>query len=353
MVTDDIAALLKSLPAAQYYLVCRVDVTTNYTALEPQPIPFSVLAATNSWNITPSVNMWTEGKYKAEDKHLQADAAFGEAHIKVVSASDPTKIFFDSDKGIDNLAKAKAGQYTLIAWVEGSSDYSALVDYTFNFQIFKKAGLPWWGALLVAVGAIGVAALVLLILYKKGVFQLLTEKVVVAIRTRANVEATIASVRAAKMMEEGRQSVADAKRRERIEKMRQKAAEKRAMSPEERAAELEQKAQAEAARAAKLRERSEATLARVEKMRSELPETPAKEEKAPETPVKEEKAPEAPAKEEKAPETPVKEEKAPEAPAKEEKAPAAKSTAPKKAPAKKAPAASKGASKKPETPTEK
>ena len=331
-VNEEVVFHLNRLPAAQYYLVCIVEETRNYTALEPQPVPFRVITATNRWNVTPSLESWTAGKYKEETNDIKIAPAFGEAHILIVDAKD--HVYYDSDNGINKLAKAKAGSYKLTAWVDGSSDYSELATYTFSFQVFAKAGLPWWAALIVAVGAVGIAALILFILWKKGVFQILTEKLVVSIRTRANIDATIASVRAAKMMEEGKQSVADAKRRERIEKMRQKAKEQREMSPEERAAQLEEKAKAEAARAERLRERSEATRAKAEKMRNNLEETSEGV-----TPA-EEKAPEKPA-EEKAPEK--------EAPAEEK---AKKETPAKKSNTKKASDASKGAGEKPETPTE-
>ena len=265
-VTQAVAAILNTLKAGEYYLIGTVEEATNYYGLNPQPIPFRVFVATNGWKTTPTVKMWTEGEYKPEGEHILSEAMFGESHIKIVG--DDGKVYYDSDAGIDKLASAKAGRYTLTSYVDAAADYSGMDVYTVNFQIFEKPGVPWWATVVAVVGALGVAALVIFILWKKGVFQLLTEKIVVAIRTRASVEATIASVRAAKAMEEGKQSVADAKRRERIEKMRQRAAEQRAMSPEERAAQLEAKAQAEAARAEKLRERSEAIHAKAERIRT-------------------------------------------------------------------------------------
>ena len=261
-----IANLLTNLPVGTYYLSGHVKGTDNYRSLEPQPIPFVVFAATNNWKETPSVDNWTQGKYVSPETHIHLTPAFGDAHVLIVDDNDV--VYYDSDKGYDNLAAAKMGRYTLKAWVDGDTNYSKLDVYTVVFQVFRKPGLPWWGTLLVTVAALGAAALIIFILWKKGVFQILTEKIVVAIRTRASVEATIASVRAAKMMEEGRQSVADAKRRARIEQMRKKAQELRDMSPEERAAQLEAKAQEEAARAERLRARSEAIQAKAEKMRS-------------------------------------------------------------------------------------
>ena len=321
-----IATLLTNLPAGTYYLTGHVDlveryekvdkddekddaekvlIPPNYTGLTTTPIPFVVFVATNSWKETPAVESWTQGKFESIESHIRIASTFGEAHVKIFDSKDETKVYYDTDEDINKLAEAKAGSYTLKAWVDGDDNYSKLDEYTVTFQIFKKPGLPWWATMLVAVGALAAAALVIFILWKKGVFQILTEKIVVAIRTRASVEATIASVRAAKMMEEGRQSVADAKRRERIEQLRKKAQELRDMSPEERAAQLEAKAQAEAARAEKLRARSEANQAKAEKMRNKEAEVKAE---APETDAKKAK-PEGGAKKAKEDSAPVEEPK--------------------------------------------
>ena len=266
-VSDEVAKALKALNAGNYYLIGRVEGTDNYRILEPNPIQFAVLSATNSWETTPSVNAWTEGEYSKNGNHVLASPVFGYAHV--VIKGDDGKIYYDSDNGIDELANAKAGRYTLTAYVDGAEDYSALDIYTVVFQIFEKPGLPWWAILLIVIASLGVAALVIFILWKRGVFQIVTEKFIVAIRTRASVEATMASVRAAKMMEEGRQSIEDAKRRERIEKMRQKEEAQLDLSPEERAAQLEAKAQADEKKAEKLRVRSEETRAQAAKMRAE------------------------------------------------------------------------------------
>ena len=217
VVSDKVAELLNGLPANTYYLIGHVEGSDNYYELEPQCIPFTVFRATNSWEISPSVNSWTEGKYNSDEEYLLVSPAFGKAHI--VITDEKGNVYYDNEAEINKLADAKAGHYILKASVLGSDNYSGLDEYTFMFDVFEKPGLPWWAALLITVGALGLAALIILILYKKGVFQIVTEKIVVAIRTRASVEATIASVRAAKMMEEGRKSVEEAKRRELLESM--------------------------------------------------------------------------------------------------------------------------------------
>ena len=269
LVSDEVAELLKTLDAGMYKLLAHVTETDNFEGLHPDAIDFQIFQATNSWETTPSVNAWIQGEYVSPAENLLIKPMFGKGTEHIIVKGAKGEVYYDNFKGIDKLAKAKHGFYTLYASVEGTDNYSELYEYRFDFEIFKQPGLPWWATLLIAVGALGLAALILFILWKKGVFQILTEKLTVAIRTRASVEATIASVRAAKMMEEGRQSVAEAKRRERLEQLRKKAQEEREMSPEERAAKLEAKAQADAARAEKLRLRSEAAQRRAEKVRSQ------------------------------------------------------------------------------------
>lgn len=281
----DILNGLNATTNSYYYLIACVDKDAqygDYEGITTNPMQFQIFKATNAWERTPAVNAWTEGEFVSVEENLLVKPMFGDAHVKIVG-TDGT-VYYDSDAGINKLSEAKNGFYTLTAWVEGSDNFSELYEYRFDFEIFKQPGLPWWATLLIAVGALAVAALILFILWKKGVFQILTEKLFVAIKTRASVEATIASVRAAKMMEEGRQSVAEAKRRERLEELRKKAQEEREMSPEERAAKLEAKAQADAAKAEKLRKRSEAAQKRADKMRSQEtnsannnPETPTEE----------------------------------------------------------------------------
>lgn len=262
---DSVAEALKGLKVGTYYLIGHVDGTDNYKELKSSAIRFEVFKANNSWTKTPSISSWTQGKFTEIKDYLIIDPTFGDAHIVICDAKG--NVYYDNEQNINRLAGAKAGRYTLTASVVGDDNYYSLDDYTILFDVFAKAGLPWWSALLIAIGSLGIAALIIFILWKNGVFNIVTDKIMLAIRTRVSVEATIASVRAAKKMEEGRQSVEEAKRRERLEKARQALEAKRAMSPEERAAMLEAKAQADAEKAEKLRARSEASFKRVEKIR--------------------------------------------------------------------------------------
>ena len=229
-VSDAVASVLKNLDAVTYYLCAHVDGNDNYYELETQIIPFTVFVATNRWEVTPTVNMWVEGKYNEteydengnEVQRIVVTPVYGKENVHIHIEDDNGKVYYDLDEGIDLLNEAKAGRYTLTAWVIGSDNYSGLDTFTIIFNIFEKPGLPWWAVLLIVVGALGLAALVLFILWKNGVFRIVTDKILVAIRTRVSVEATIASVRAAKMMEEGRKSVELAKRKDRVEELRKK-----------------------------------------------------------------------------------------------------------------------------------
>lgn len=292
-VSAEVSALLNGLEVADYYLIGRVaeDADGNYEGIVTNPIRFHVFAATNSWKETPSVNSWTEGEYTKASNHILVEPMFGTAHIVITGADK--KVYYDNEKGIDRLADAGNGRYTLVASVAGTDNYSALVDYTYTFSIFKKPGLPWWATMLIAVGALAIAALVLFILWKAGVFEILTEKIMVAIRTRASVDATIAAVRAAKKEDEAKKSIAAAEARERAEARKAAAEAEKALPPEERAAVIEAKAKAQAEKAEKMRLRAEKMQEEAEKVRQEKPaeEKPAENAEEKEAPAESAEAP--------------------------------------------------------------
>lgn len=212
-VPAEAAEILKALHAGEYYLCGFVDETDNYEGLSPKPIGFRVFVATNRWEVAPSVNSWTEGEFDLEEERIVASAVYGSVHILIVD--DKETVYFDSDNEINILSEAKPGRYTLTAYVDAADDYYGLDVYTVVFEVFKKPALPWWATMSIVVGAVAAAALVIFILWKQGVFQILTEKIVVSARTHATVDATLAYIRASKKMEEGKQSVEEAKRRER------------------------------------------------------------------------------------------------------------------------------------------
>ena len=301
-VTAAIETLLKGLPTGTYTLRAVVNASKNYDRYERE-IEFAVDQVMNTWldgDDDLKLPSWIIGNFNPADMIVKAQ--HGKVNIRIIDvekdADGKEVVYYNSTTDGEDysaLNKMNVGTYLLIAWVDGDVNYSSLVDRTFTIHVFEKPGLPWWVTLISVIGALGIAALIIFILWKKGVFRVITDKILIAIRTRVSVEATIASVRAAKMMEEGKKSVEAAKRKERLEQMRQKAKEKRAMSPEELAAELEAKAQAaeakakdEAERAEKARARSDAAKARVEKQNANAEEKPAEPEQAPaETPAEE------------------------------------------------------------------
>lgn len=227
-------------------------------------VNYTIQKALNEFIEAPDIVRWIEGKFNEEENCFIGASRFGNISYIITDTDD--NVIYDLSQNIDKRAGMKAGTYILKATVIGNDNYNGLTE-AFTIRILEKVGLPWWATLCITVGALGVSALIIFILWKKGVFQILTEKIVVAIRTKASVDATIASVRTAKKMEEGRQSVADAKRRERIEELRKRAAQQRALPPEERAAQLEERAKSEAEKAEKSRKRSEQMQARAARLR--------------------------------------------------------------------------------------
>ena len=219
-VTDEVEEQLKKLDSGRYKLVATVEATKNYKKVSNY-IYFNIDKAQNSWKdgdddlILPN---WVEGRYD-KGNPITIKAEHGTVNFKIVDI-DENEYYNTADANADLVSVLNSldvGKYLLVAWVDGDANYYGLLDRTFTIQIFEKPGLPWWAVLLIVAGSLGLAALILFILWKKGVFQLLTRRIFVAIRTSASVEATIASIRAAKMMEEGRKSVEEAKQREMLE----------------------------------------------------------------------------------------------------------------------------------------
>ena len=260
--SDEVLKLLRELNVGSYYLFARVDKTDNYTALEPSGVTFQVFKAVNMWTDTPHIASWVYGSYSATDNAIKFGSLFGQARI-VIKDKDGN-VYYDSIRLYDNLKNAGVGSYTLTAVVDGATNYSALAEYTFNFEIYPKQGMPWWGVLLIVLGVLVVLGIVILILLKLGVIQLLTSKVAVKMRTNASIDATIASIRVAKMEEESRASIAKAKAKDRAKERRAAA---KNTTAEEKAAAAEAKAQAAAERAEKARIRAEVLQEKAARMR--------------------------------------------------------------------------------------
>lgn len=215
----DVLAIIKNLRAGDYYLVATVasDENGNYSAIEGQtPLQFTVNQAVNDWKVTPSIESWVKGKYNAEVNFVTAEAEHGVVDYVIYKTTDEESIIYQVSNGeviVDNLAQAGVGYYTLKATVAATDDFSG-VERTFTFNVFAQ-GLPWWAIVIIVVGALGITALVFFILHQKGVLQMLTEKVIVAMRTKMTVDATIAAVRANKVAEAAKRSVAAAEEEER------------------------------------------------------------------------------------------------------------------------------------------
>ena len=215
----DVLAIIKDLHAGDYYLVATVasDENGNYSGIESQtPLQFTVNQAVNDWKVTPSIESWVKGKYNAEVNFVTAEAEHGVVDYVIYKTTDEENVIYQVSNGevvVDNLAQAGVGYYTLKATVAATDDFSG-VERTFTFNVFAQ-GLPWWAIVIIVVGALGITALVFFILHQKGVLQMLTEKVIVAMRTKMTVDATIAAVRANKVAEAAKRSVAAAEEEER------------------------------------------------------------------------------------------------------------------------------------------
>lgn len=286
-------------------------------------VKFNVTASSNRWSVEPTVKFWVEGKFDANENAVSGKPLFGTAVIIITDSKD--NVVFDSSKNINDLDILKAGTYRLSATVTGTADYDGL-SYSMFVNVFEKPGLPWWGILLIVIGALLVAAIIILVLWKKGVFQILTGKLVLAIRTKATIDATIASVRASKIAEQSRASRAEAeakdKAAERAQARREAMEAERAKSNDEKAAELEAKAQAEVERANQILAKATAMQERAAAMKAPAEEAKAESEEAPKKSKKSKKSEKAeePAKSDDAEkaEGPVKPDDAvPEAPAEE------------------------------------
>lgn len=207
-VSDDVALAVSKLPAGSYWLVSEAPATDNYTAATTQFTEFKVTKSVNYWSTAPGVTSWAKGEYNADEAAISASPRVGEAVIKIVD--EDGKVWYDSANGIDDLKKAPVGSYIMTATVAETDSYYGL-EHSLSFRVFDRGGLPWWAILLIVLGVLAVIFLVFFVLVKKGVVQLVTEKMVVAIRTRADTDATIAAVRAGKVAAEAERAAEEAR----------------------------------------------------------------------------------------------------------------------------------------------
>ena len=307
-VSNSVAVALAQLGVGTYYLSATVDEHNNYFELSARGLEFRVFKGVNAWTTTPSIKTWTEGQFAADSIPV-AKAQFGTAIVTVTDIDG--NIVYNSASATNTLSAVPAGTYTLTAYVIGTDDYTGMDLYTLVFQVFEKPGMPLWSLLVILFGSLLVIALVILVLFKYGVFQFLTDKVAVAISTKAATDATIAAVRANKKNEEAKQRAAEERRKE---ARRNANKQKKEMPLELQVAALEDKAKKAAERAEKMKARSEAMQLRAERMKeraekqaAEVAEAAAAIEQAPaeEAPKAETPVTEAPVAEPTKAETPV------------------------------------------------
>ena len=250
------------------YLWKGQTLKTRTTAVK---VKFTINKASNDWVQIPDVVRWVEGEYDPEENLVIGEALFGKVVFVITDADD--NVVYNSETGVNKLGELKAGSYNFTASVEGTDNYTVL-PYSKFIRVLEKQGLPWWGTMCIAIGAIAVVAIIILILYKTGVFRILTDKIVLSIRTKATIDATIAAVRANKRAEESRASREQAEARDRAAE--QAAARKAAVEearnrpPEEQVAELEAKAKAASEKADAMRERTDAMQERAEKFKAKV-----------------------------------------------------------------------------------
>lgn len=240
--------------------------TENYT------VKFEIdKSPDNYFTTTLGITTWVTGKYgELEEFPVVVDACYGNVVVKLAYASDLENVIYEGVNGSEEFAAVlsglKAGSYILTATVADSDNYNGILN-VITFSVFEKDGLPWWAVLLIVVGALGVAALILWILHEKGVLQMLTGKVIIAMRTKATVDATIAAVRANKVAAEAKKTVAKAEAKDRLEALRAAQAEAKNMSAEEQAAALEEKAAAAAKSAERMQKRANAMQKRADRIK--------------------------------------------------------------------------------------
>lgn len=174
------AAILGALPVGTYYLKTTLAGTDYFTALTPEPTPFYVYQATNTWSTPPGVTAWKWSEYDRNTNKILAvpqyssanDGTYGgpvEQAPKVkytVLVQDKNKNYvpaatalvnFESDNGVVNatvgaaLFALPAGDYRLVTSMDERNNYSALnsdaVGYDFSNNtknaILAAAGLPF------------------------------------------------------------------------------------------------------------------------------------------------------------------------------------------------------------------
>lgn len=239
LIKEDVAVLIAKLGVGKYRLYAYVegnteDSTKNFLSLGENSVDFKVSIGRNSWGkiddaanangeiSVPTIEGWVYGKLGSTDGIIKAEARFGHGtEIIIIYDKNGNMVYNSTYAGrddvngigeLDILKTLKAGRYTLTAEVRGTKDYTPL-STTIFFDVTPNR-LPTWAVILIVAGSLAAVAIVFIVLHQKGVLQMLTGKVIVAMRTRANVDATLAAIRANKMARDAEISIAAAKARE-------------------------------------------------------------------------------------------------------------------------------------------
>lgn len=179
-------------------------------------VSFDINKSHNQWVVEPTLQNWVEGRFDVDDNALIGSALFGYDDLTfiVTDTSQNRRVLFDSTyDDISVLNSIDAGEYFIRVNIAETESYSGL-SHSMLFSVFKSPGIPGWGIFLIVLAVLAVIAAVLLVLWKKGIFRILTGRLIVAIRTKATVDATIAAVRASKKAEELRLKELEAKQRQ-------------------------------------------------------------------------------------------------------------------------------------------
>ena len=250
---ETIISKLNELPVNRYTLRVWVDGTSSYTELGNEEIVFNVLRAENYWEESPSIESWITGEYDATKNTPESKSKYGQDNVVITITNETGEyVYYDSSKEINLLSSMGVGLYIMTAEVKGTDNYTGL-KYTNTFRVFDiegttvivEEGMPWWGVLLIVVGVIAIIVAVMVILHVKGVLQLITGKMVIKMRAKADVDATIAAIKAGRMAAAATTATATTTEdNEKKTEKKAKALEKKAKTPEEKAAELEAKAKA-------------------------------------------------------------------------------------------------------------
>lgn len=218
VVPDETAAILGALNAGTYYLTSFVRGTDNYTALSPAAMRFEISVAKNYWDAAPSVEPWIVGEFDSAVNKVVATPHFGLAQVIIRDTTYDQNIVYDPENGVDKLKDLAAGTYVITAAVAGTDNYSEL-EYSGVFRVsvpeteLIKRGLPWWGTLIIVIGALGIAAAVLYILHRQGVLKMTSAKAIEEYKIDQTQKVVAAAVHASRVDAE-RKAAKEARERE-------------------------------------------------------------------------------------------------------------------------------------------